>query len=211
MKYLILGLITLMISLFGYRILMIMNANHHSIIYKSEAIPKSYEITAKQLEDAGRSLYLVYCSSCHGADGKGNNGKAHDHTKRIAQKSILEAINNGSNNLKSTYHGGMPAGLVKDEDAKKIAVFLASGMQGEKPSAWATCASCHDESGKGIPLIAPNIHAYSDELIFAVLKNGKKGAIGTMPSFKGRFSDMQLKAIAAYIKSIGNANKKEGR
>ncbi len=35
-----------------------------------------------------------------------------------------------------------------------------------------------------------------------VLEHGKKGAIGTMPSFKGMLNDTQVKAVAAYLDSI---------
>jgi cytochrome c oxidase cbb3-type subunit 3 len=36
-----------------------------------------------------------------------------------------------------------------------------------------------------------------------VLKHGKKGMIGTMPSFEGRLSETQDKAVATYLRSIG--------
>ena len=36
-----------------------------------------------------------------------------------------------------------------------------------------------------------------------ILENGKKSTIGTMPSFKGRLSETQVKAVANYLRSIG--------
>ena len=51
--------------------------------------------------------------------------------------------------------------------------------------------------------VAPNLRAYDDALVMAVLKDGKKGSIGTMPSFDGRLNETQEKALAAYIRSLG--------
>lgn len=51
--------------------------------------------------------------------------------------------------------------------------------------------------------VAPNIRAYDDALVMAVLKDGKKGAIGSMPSFSGRLNETQEKALASYLRSIG--------
>lgn len=204
MKYLIIGVVTLMLSLLIYRVLMAVGIEHFNM-YDTKYVSsttKSDETHAEQLQEIGKSMYLVYCSSCHGANGKGNNGKAHNHTKRIAKKSVLDVIKNGSNNFKSIYPSGMPAGLIKGDDIEKVATFVANGMVGDKPKAWSICASCHDESGNGIPFVAPNIHSYSDELVSTVLKNGKKGVIGTMPFFGDRLSDIQMKALANHIRSI---------
>jgi len=35
-----------------------------------------------------------------------------------------------------------------------------------------------------------------------VFDKGKKGIIGTMPSFKGRLNETQVKAVATYLNSI---------
>ena len=51
--------------------------------------------------------------------------------------------------------------------------------------------------------VAPNILAYDDALMHAVLLDGKKAEIGAMPSFRGRLSNTQEKALAAYIRSLG--------
>jgi cytochrome c oxidase cbb3-type subunit 3 len=51
--------------------------------------------------------------------------------------------------------------------------------------------------------VAPNLVTYSNELIATVLNDGKKSSIGTMPSFKGRLSETQVKAVATYLRSIG--------
>lgn len=200
MKYTIVGIITLVGTLLMSKLFIALN------IVNFDETPIAHENTLSDTELAkiGKPIYQVYCSSCHGVDGKGNNGKAQDHTKRIAEKSVVHAIENGSNNFQSIYLSGMPTGLVNIKDAKEVAKYVAGGMKGIQPKAWAVCATCHDTNGEGIPFIAPNIKTYSDELVMTVLTNGKKGAIGRMPSFKGRFSDYQMKALAAHIRSLGH-------
>ena len=81
--------------------------------------------------------------------------------------------------------------------------YIANGMVGSKPATYAVCSACHGEDGKGVPYVGPNIVEYDDALISAVLHDGKKGLIGMMPNFKGRLNPTQDRALAAYIRSIG--------
>lgn len=201
MKYLFIGGITLIATLLFSKLFLALN------LVNFPTYPKhSYEITKQsnkqELIQTGKSLYLVYCSSCHGKDSKGNHGKAQDHTKRIAEKSVLDVILHGSNNFKSLYPSGMPAGLLLKDEAKKVAKFVANGLQGKQPKGWAKCVTCHNENGEGIAYIAPNIKSYSNDFVATVLTNGKKGVIGTMPNFSGRLTKLQMEALASYIRSL---------
>lgn len=196
----IVGGIALIVTLLVSKLFLAINLVHFN---KYPISPKlEEENSSEQLIKTGKSIYLVYCSSCHGKDGKGNNNKAQDHTKRIAKKSVIDIINNGSNNFKSIYPQGMPVGLINNNEAKEVAEYVANSLKGNKPKAWEICATCHSEDGKGIAFIAPNIKTYSDELVSTVLKNGKKGVIGTMSSFEGKFSKVQIQAVATYIRSL---------
>jgi cytochrome c oxidase cbb3-type subunit 3 len=56
--------------------------------------------------------------------------------------------------------------------------------------------------GKGMAYVAPNIREYDDAIVMAVLKDGKKGNIGAMPSFEGRLNETQEKALASYLRSL---------
>ena len=201
MRYIVIGAIILVVTLLVSKVLMAVNLVHFN---KYHVVKTSKENLSEheELLQTGKGTYMVYCSSCHGKDGKGNNDKAQNHTKRMAKKSILDVIENGANNFSSIYPAGMPANLVEKEDAKEIAEYVANGLKGEKPKSWASCASCHNENGEGVAYIAPNIKSYSDELVSTVLNNGKKGVIGTMPSFKGRLSELQMKALATHIRSL---------
>ncbi|XPV69644.1 MAG: c-type cytochrome [Halarcobacter sp.] len=203
MKYLIITGVTLFATLLISKLLMAVELVHFNKFGKEvSALTKT-----EQLVNVGKTTYMVHCTSCHGKDGKGNDNKAQNHTKRIAEKSVLDVINNGSNNFKSIYPSGMPAGLLKEDEAKKVAKYVAHGLKGKKPKGWKTCATCHDDSGEGINLIAPNIKFYSDDLVATVLSNGKKGVIGTMPNFKDRLSIREMKALATYIRSIQSESK----
>eukprot|EP00824_Muranothrix_gubernata_P017573 TRINITY_DN3592_c0_g2_i1.p1 TRINITY_DN3592_c0_g2~~TRINITY_DN3592_c0_g2_i1.p1 ORF type:complete len:224 (-),score=5.47 TRINITY_DN3592_c0_g2_i1:150-821(-) len=177
--------------------------NEETLEYQAKFESKWANISDNDLVGMGQSVFLVQCAPCHGVDGEGINGKAQDLTKRISKESVLHVINNGANNFTSKYPGGMPAGMASGADAEEIATFVAGGMKGAKPAAWAACSSCHGENGEGMPFVAPNIKTYSDDLVLTVLKDGKKGIIGAMPNFEGRLTETQEKAVAAYIRSIG--------
>jgi cytochrome c oxidase cbb3-type subunit 3 len=167
--------------------------------FESEWSGANTEVLTKM----GKSLFLVQCAPCHGETADGMSGKAADLTARISEENVLYVIKNGSNNLKTNYPGGMPAGLVSGKDAQEIANYVANGMHGTAPVMFSVCAGCHGQDGKGIANVAPNIATFDTKLISAVLKNGKDGAIGHMPSFRGRFSDIQEKAVGTYILSLG--------
>ncbi len=153
------------------------------------------------LKAMGESVFLVQCAPCHGETGDGMSGKAHDFTSRISKDQVLAVIKNGSNQLGYPM-GAMPPMLAQGADAEAIAAYVAGGMQGTAPAAFATCAGCHGADGKGNNGAAPNIAGYDETLISNVLTHGKKGAIGVMPSFKTRLTPVQEKALATYIQTI---------
>lgn len=197
MKYFVISVMTFIVILLLSKLFIAID-----LVYFNNYNSKIKEVKEQKIIKIGKSLYLIYCASCHGTNGKGNNNKAQNHTQRISEKTVLDIINNGANNFKSVYPAGMPAGLVKGNEAKEISLYVSNGLKGKKPKAWSVCVSCHNENGEGIAFIAPNIKDYSNELVTTVLVNGKKGIIGTMPSFKGRLTDIQITSIASYIRSI---------
>lgn len=157
----------------------------------------------------GESTFLVQCAPCHGVTGEGIGGKAHNLTKRINKDQVLDIINRGSAAIGPNPAGNlgypmgmMPPMMATGADAEAIAEYVAGGLKGEVPVMWAACSSCHGEDGKGMGGMAPNLAEYDDTLVLNVLKHGKKGAIGAMPSFEGRLNETQEKALAAYIRSI---------
>ena len=157
------------------------------------------------LKAMGQSVFLVQCAPCHGVDAEGINGKAQDLTKRISKEQVEYVIRNGANNLTEAYPGGMPPMMLsEDADIKEVSAYVANGFKGEQPAAYATCATCHGDNGEGMPMVGPNIKSYDDSIVIAVLKQGKKGLLGHMPSFNERLNETQEKALASYIRSLGD-------
>ena len=157
------------------------------------------------LNAMGQSIFLVQCAPCHGVDAEGIAGKAQDLTKRISKEQVEYVIRNGANNLTEAYPGGMPPMMLsEDADIKEVSAYVANGVKGEQPAAYATCVACHGDNGEGMPMVGPNIKSYDDSLVTAVLKQGKKGLLGHMPSFNERLNETQEKALASYIRSLGD-------
>ncbi|SFV55410.1 Cytochrome c oxidase subunit CcoP [hydrothermal vent metagenome] len=157
--------------------------------------------TADTLSAMGESVFGVQCAPCHGVDAEGIDGKAQDLTHRISKAQVLKVIANGQEELGYPM-GAMPGGMATGADAEAIATWIAGGLKGEKPAAFAACASCHGEDAKGMNGMAPNLTEYDTILMTKVLTNGKKSSIGTMPSFKGRLNDTQTRALGAFLSSI---------
>lgn len=201
MKYLFIGAFVLFFTILISRIFLALGFFDLDTFTSKTDILQN-ETNKVKLEKMGKQNYKVFCSSCHGMDGKGNKDKAHNHTKRMAKKQIIYVIKNGANNFTSIYPQGMPAGLVNESDAEIIADYMVNKMKGKIPKAWNVCTSCHGVNGEGISYIAPNIKIYSNELVSTVLNNGKKGVIGTMPYFGEKLSELQMKSLATYIRSI---------
>ncbi|MCF6206911.1 MAG: c-type cytochrome [Sulfurovum sp.] len=155
------------------------------------------------LQQMGESIFLVQCAPCHGTTGDGLSGKAQDFGARMSKEQVLHVINNGQNQLGYPM-GAMPPGMASGKDAEDIAAYVASGMKGEQPAAFAACASCHGADGKGNNGMAPNIAEYDEVLVKHVLEHGKKGMLGRMPSFKTNLTPVQEKALTVYIQSLSN-------
>ena len=178
--------------------------NEETLEYNKKFEAKWENPSQETLEAMGSSLYLVQCAPCHGVDAEGINGKAHNLTKRFAKDQVVHVIKNGANNLKTAYPAGMPPMMLTEEkDINEVAEYVANGFQGEQPVSYGVCAGCHGVDGKGMAYVAPNIREYDDAIVMAVLKDGKKGNIGVMPSFDGRLNETQEKALATYIRSLG--------
>ncbi len=172
--------------------------------YNSKFASKWENPSKETLVNMGQSVFLVQCAPCHGVDAEGINGKAQNLTARMAKEQVEYVIKNGSNNLKTVYPGGMPPMMLTEQaDIDAVSTYVAGGFKGEQPAAFGVCAGCHGADGAGIAYVGPNIKAYDESLVSAVLENGKKGNIGIMPNFKGRLNPTQEKAVAAYIQSLG--------
>lgn len=158
--------------------------------------------THDDLMGMGEGVFLVNCAPCHAIDGAGMDGKAASFETWGSKAGVLEVIKSGSKGLGYPM-GQMPGGMLAGADADAVATYIAGGMQGEAPATFATCGACHGMDGKGMGGSAPDLTNYGKPAFVAdVLTRGKKGQIGQMPSFKGRLTPVQEKAVATYILSL---------
>jgi cytochrome c oxidase cbb3-type subunit 3 len=182
--------------------------------YKSKYESKWAGADKETLTDMGQSLYLVQCAPCHGETAEGMSGRAQDLTKWGHEEGIIDTVVNGSKGLNYPM-GEMPAGMLDAESAKAVAAYIMAELSEVKKSKYpelvetgkslfGVCAGCHGDDGKGMAGMAPDLTIYGTTTFVAdVLDRGKTGSIGTMPSFKGRLSDIQYKAVGTYILSLG--------
>jgi mono/diheme cytochrome c family protein len=85
-----------------------------------------------------------------------------------------------------------------------IAVAQGSGADTFK----AKCAMCHGADGSAStgmgktmglkPLSGPEVQGMSEADLVTLITNGK----GKMPAYKGKLTDDQIKAVAAYVKTL---------
>ncbi|RXJ57731.1 c-type cytochrome [Candidatus Marinarcus aquaticus] len=178
--------------------------NEETLEYNAKFESKWQNPDADTLTAMGESIFLVQCAPCHGVDAQGIGGKAQDLTQRLLKESVVYAIKNGASNFKTQYPAGMPPMMLTDEkEIDEVATYVAGGLKGEQPASFAVCAGCHGADGNGMEYVAPSLKTYTDSVITAVLDDGKKANIGTMPSFKGRLNETQYKALATYIRGLG--------
>lgn len=179
-------------------------------------------LSEKDKVNMGQGIFLVQCSQCHGLNAEGINGKAQNLTEWGKEEGIVNTIKHGSQGL------DYPMGLMfegqfsdlNDEEINAVAAYVMLDLVKADPESVknkhlaqkgkeifngkGTCATCHGTNGDGMNNQAPDLTKYgSYEFVAEVLKKGKKGFIGHMPSFEyANFSEEQKQALAAYINSI---------
>lgn len=172
-------------------------------------------LSDSELTIMGDNIFQVQCSQCHGFDRSGNDGKAADLNKWGRKAQIVKVIKEGSEGLNYTGVQMIPIEM-SDAEANNIADFVMAEMSSAKIPAnaesiakgrtlYAThCVACHGDDGKGVMEgFAPDLTTYGTfTFLQEVLKRGKAGAIGKMPSFDyANFSEHQKKALNNFILS----------
>lgn len=134
---------------------------------------------------------------------------------------VKYTFSEGSKGL--NYAGGeMTPGLLEDENEKRqVAAYVMQTFSPAQATKYSQedveagkavyemiCVTCHGEDGKGngseIEGFAADLTEYGNyEFVKHILRDGKKGFIGKMPSFSyANFNDIQIQALAAYINSL---------
>lgn len=186
-------------------------------LYNKNFESKWATLDDKQLIAMGDSIFQVQCTQCHGIDKSGINGKAADLNKWGRSEHIVDVILNGSKGL-GYLAGEMTPIPVSRDEAIDIANFVMARISQVKAPANVdsitrgealfsnNCVACHGVDGKGIDGVenfAPDLSTYGTYVFLQdVLKRGKSGAIGKMPSFEyAKFNDIQKKALNSFILS----------
>ena len=186
--------------------------NEDTAAHNTKFEDKYKNIAGEELVAMGKSVFVAECKVCHGLQADGIDGKAANLNVRLEASVVKHVIENGSNNRLMGDEMPMPDRnglfnmntneLITDAEIDLVSKYVANGMKGPGAEVFAgACASCHGEDGKGMEFVAPNIAAFTPELVANVLTHGKKGAIGAMPKFD-RLNPKQKEAVGAYITSI---------
>ena len=173
---------------------------------------------------AGKQLFTQHCGSCHTLADAGTRG--------VIGPNLDEAFGNvrkqgyDETTIRDVVRGqiayptaepvtgepGMPADLVKGDDAADVAAYVAAvaglPVQGGGATTAApsdpkqifvqNCGSCHTLADAGTSgTIGPNLDQLKPPLDAAIKQITNGG--GGMPAFGDQFSDAQIRAIAAYV------------
>jgi cytochrome c oxidase cbb3-type subunit 3 len=164
----------------------------------------------------GKSLYLTYCSQCHGSDARGNKGYPnltdndwlYGGTPEIIKTTLLHGRN-----------GVMPpmgAAVGSDDDIANVAHYVRtlSGATADPIKAvfgkakFGTCMACHGADAKGNQALgSPNLtdkiwlYGGSQETIMETIRKGRNNV---MPAFGEFLGEAKVHVLAAYIWSLSN-------
>ncbi|EAI9960699.1 c-type cytochrome [Campylobacter coli] len=183
--------------------------------YNAKFEEKFQNLSTENKIAMGQNIFLVQCSACHGITGDGINGKAQNLNIWGSEEGLVDAIKHGAKGM--NFPGGeMPAAAdlgISEEDIPAIAAYVAKELSAIKKTsnenlvakgkeAYATCAACHGEDGKGQDGIFPDLTKYgSAAFVVDVLHSGKTGFIGAMPAFS-ILNDTQKEAVGEYVISL---------
>ncbi|EGT3381930.1 c-type cytochrome [Campylobacter coli] len=183
--------------------------------YNTKFEEKFQNLSTEDKVAMGQNIFLVQCSACHGITGDGINGKAQNLNIWGSEEGLIDAIKHGAKGM--NFPGGeMPAAAdlgIAEEDIPAIAAYVAKELSAIKKTsnenliakgkeAYATCAACHGEDGKGQDGIFPDLTKYgSAAFVVDVLHSGKTGFIGAMPVFS-ILNDTQKEAVGEYVISL---------
>jgi cbb3-type cytochrome c oxidase subunit III len=186
---------------------------------------------------AGQQLFSQKCAACHtlaAANASGTIGPNLDDAFATARKQgyadssienvVLDQIRLGSGqvatyttNKKVTAQTPMPANLVKGQDARNVAAYVASvagtgsssstdlaslGTNGEAIFKGAGCSGCHTLAAAGATgTVGPNLDQLAPQLTSAIVAKQVTNGGTIMPAFKGKLTAAQIQAVAKYVSS----------
>lgn len=168
----------------------------------------------------GGSVFRAQCSQCHGAGAAGSAGFPNlldnDWLWGGDLDSIAYSVRHGIRNetdLDARW-SEMPAfgDILSAEEILTIAAYLPTLSQPDLDSEGAAlfagnCASCHGDSGSGDRALgAPNLadalwlYGGDQESLVETITNSR---FGVMPAWGQRLSEEDVRAVSAYVHSLG--------
>jgi cytochrome c oxidase cbb3-type subunit 3 len=179
----------------------------------------------------GRPIFAENCAPCHGAGGGGGKGypNLNDNDWIWGGKldEIADTIRHGirSGDPKTRLGPAMPDfgrdGRLKRAEIETVADYVrsAAGLATD-PKADLTagkaifaqnCTVCHGEAGKGnralgVPDLTDAIWLYGSDKT-TIVEGIWNGRAGVMPAWTGRLDDTTIKALAAFVHTLGGGEK----
>ena len=98
---------------------------------------------------------------------------------------------------------GKAADVRREQPTNTIPILAEAGLVGQPKQGYKlfdhNCAPCHGDDARGDE--GPNLHGLtkSDARITTIIKGGVKGE---MPSFARKFSDADVQALIAYLRTL---------
>jgi cytochrome c oxidase subunit 2 len=188
----------------------------------------------EEITSSGKAAYMI-CSSCHGAEGEGNQsmnapaiaGQEDWYLKRQIQKFKDGVRGTHADDLYGMQMRPMAMTLQSDEQIDAVAEYIASlpvkapvatlsGDAAKGKAGYMLCQACHGPDAKGNKVMnAPGLTGLPDWYIVTQLQHFKTGVRGAdpkdlegmqmVPMAKTVADEQAMKDLAAYIHSIGAA------
>jgi len=182
------------------------------------------------VRETGRTLFIDNCAACHGVRGTGGPGFPNLAAKAWLwggdPDTIEETIRIGINGTSpDTRVSEMMAfgrgGILETDQVRAVAAYvrsLSNLPMGEADKARIpagkeifaeNCVACHGEDARGsTDAGAPNltdatwIYGSDAQTVFTTIYSGRQGH---MPSWEGRLSPVDIKMLALYVGTLGEA------
>ena len=181
-------------------------------------------------QNAGAAVFRTWCAQCHGSGAAGATGYPNllddDWLWGGSIEAIHETVSYGIRNEEnpSARWSEMPAfgEMLEDAEIDQVVnyVMSLSGTAADPSLVEAgsvvfadNCAACHAEDGtgdryQGAPNLSDAIWLYGGD--FDTLKETVTYArFGVMPAWEGRLSEAEIRAVAAYVHSLGGGEASE--
>ena len=182
------------------------------------------------VRETGRTLFIDNCAACHGTRGTGGPGFPNLAAKAWLwggePDTIAETIRIGINATnEETRVSQMMAfgrdGVLDDRQVRTVAAYVRSlsdlpmgasdkAMVEDGKQVFAdNCVACHGEDGHGSTDVgAPNltdatwIYGSDAQTVYTTIYSGRQGH---MPHWEGRLSPVDIKILALYVGTLGEA------